>query len=149
MKSISKTTIASLAYQYEAYRDGREVADLLVGARYWDIDTKLQFGGGLGIVIPPGTELSHTESWTDPFIGFTATAPINDSKFYFSGGGGIGGFGVGSEMFFDMNINFGYQWNRSIGTVIGYRMFDVDYEKDGFLYDVRQEGWLLGLTWAF
>ena len=26
---------------------------------------------------------------------------------------------------------------------------DVDYEEGTFLYDVKQEGWLLGLTWAF
>jgi len=26
---------------------------------------------------------------------------------------------------------------------------ELDYEKDGFVYDVRQEGWIIGLTWAF
>jgi len=25
----------------------------------------------------------------------------------------------------------------------------LDYEKDGFDYDVRQQGWIIGLTWAF
>jgi hypothetical protein len=32
---------------------------------------------------------------------------------------------------------------------LGYRMFDVDYEDDGYVYDVRQQGWQVGLTWAF
>ena len=26
-------------------------------------------------------------------------------------------------------------------------MFDVDYDDDGFVYDVRQAGWQAGLTW--
>lgn len=66
-----------------------------------------------------------------------------------SGGARFGGFGVGSDSFFDLNLNFGYQWSKAIGTAIGYSLFDVDYRKEDFLYDVRQEGWLLGLTRAF
>jgi len=149
MKSVSKTTLATLAYQYEAYRKDRQAVELLAGIRYWDIDTTLTFGGGLGIVIPPGTELQHTESWIDPAIGITGTVPFGNSRFYFSGGAGIGGFGVGSDLFYDINANIGYQWNKAIGTVIGYRLFDVDYDKDNFLYDVTQQGWLVGLTWSF
>jgi hypothetical protein len=106
----------------------------------WDLDTTLKLGGGLGVVIPPGTELNHTESWTAPVIGITRTTPFGDSKFYFSGGAGIGGFGVGSDLFFDINANIGYQWKKAIGTVIGYQLFDVDYEKDNFLYEVAHQG---------
>ena len=54
-----------------------------------------------------------------------------------------------AEQVYEINANVGYQWTKSIGTTIGYRMFDVDYEKGGFLYDVRQQGWQLGLSWAF
>jgi len=43
----------------------------------------------------------------------------------------------------------GYQWSRSIGTVIGYLMFDLDYESKDFLYDAEQQGWLLNLKWKF
>ena len=43
----------------------------------------------------------------------------------------------------------GCQWSKAIGTALGYRMFDVDYENDGYVYDVRQQGWQLGLTWSF
>jgi hypothetical protein len=28
-------------------------------------------------------------------------------------------------------------------------LFDVDYKNDSFVYDVKQEGWLLGLVWVF
>ncbi len=55
----------------------------------------------------------------------------------------------GADHFYELSLNVGYQWSDAIGTALGYRMFDVDYEDDGFVYDVRQQGWQLGLTWAF
>jgi hypothetical protein len=147
MKSISKTTIFSTAYLYEFYKKEQTVVDLFAGARYWKIDTELQFGGGLGIL--DGQKIRHAESWVDPLIGIKARTPLGGSKFYTAGGLAAGGFGVGSDSFYDISANIGYQWSEAIGTSLGYRMFDVDYEDGSFLYDVKQEGWLLGLTWAF
>ena len=93
--------------------------------------------------------MDNEESWVDPAIGIKGRTPIAGSNFYLEGFAGVGGFGVGSDLFYDLNLNIGYQWNRAIGTGIGYRLYDVDYNKDDFLYDVKQQGWLIGLTWAF
>ena len=148
MKSTSKTTIFSLAYEYEIYRAGQAHAAVLAGGRYWSVDTKLEFGGGLGVLA--GTVIQHQESWVDPAIGVQGRAPLtNESKFYVQGGFSMGGFGMGSDSFYDVHAALGYQFNKAIGAGIGYRLFDVDYEKDAFLYDVKQQGWLLGLTWTF
>lgn len=147
LKSISKTTIASLAYQYELLRQDQTVVDLFAGLRYWKIDTDLRFGGGLGILA--GRGLRTKESWVDPGIGIKAHAPIGGTPFYMEGGVAIGGFGVGSDRFYEINANVGYQWTKTFGTTVGYRMFDVDYNNDGFVYDVRQQGWQFGLTWSF
>ena len=147
MKSISKTTIATVAYQYEAYNENQTVVDVLAGLRYWETDSELQFSGGLGILA--GRSIRNKESWVDPGIGIKGRTPLGDSRFYFEGGAGIGGFSIGSKLFYDLNANVGYQWTKSIGTTVGYRMFDVDYENGGYVYDVRQEGWQLGLTWSF
>ena len=46
LRSISKTTVLSLAYQYEVFGQDRAVVDVMLGARYWNIDTELRFGGG-------------------------------------------------------------------------------------------------------
>jgi hypothetical protein len=32
---------------------------------------------------------------------------------------------------------------------LGYRYLDVDYEDGDFLYDVAQDGLVLGLSWRF
>ena len=93
--------------------------------------------------------MSNDESWFDPAMEIKRRAPLGGSKFYMEGGAGLGGFGVGSDLYYEINANVGYQWNRSIGTAIGYRMFDVDYEDDGYVYDVKQQGWQIGLTWPF
>ena len=148
LKSTSKSTLVTGAYQYELFRNESSFLDVLVGARYWKIDTKLKFGGGLGIL--DGVTLRHKESWVDPAIGINGVTRFGPTyRYYLAGGAAIGGFGMGSDLFYDLSANLGYQWSKSIGTAIGYRMFDVDYEKKDFLYDVRQQGWLLSLTWAF
>ena len=56
---------------------------------------------------------------------------------------------MGSKLFYDLNLNLGYQWTDAIGTAVGYRLFDVDYDHKGFLWDVQQAGWGLGLAWSF
>ena len=147
MKAISKTTIASLAYQYEWYREDQTVVDLLAGARYWKVASTLEFSGGLGLLA--GKRIDNSFSWTDPGVGIKARAPLGGGKFYVDGGAAVGGFGVGSKHFYDLNANVGYQWSKAIGTTVGYRMFDVNYEDGGYVYDVRQQGWQFALSWSF
>lgn len=147
LTATAETTMATLAYQYQLYREEGTVVDLLAGLRYWRMDTELRFSGGLGFLA--GRSIRNRESWLDPAVGIKGRLPLGNSRFYFEGGAGIGGFNVGSDLFYEVNANVGYQWNRSLGTTIGYRMFDVDYENDGYVYDVRQQGWQLGLTWSF
>lgn len=140
LTSRTKTTIVSGAYLHELYNNEQSVIDAFVGIRYWDIDTHLS-------LIGPG--IGHTESWVDPLIGIKGRTALGDSNYYIAAGAGIGGFGMNSDLFYDVNLNLGYQWSDAIGTTIGYRLYDLDYENDGFVYDVRQEGWVLGLTWSF
>jgi hypothetical protein len=147
LRSVSKTTILSLAYQYQIYKQDNTILDLMIGARYWKVDTTLKFGGGLGFLA--GKKVRNDESWIDPAIGLKGRMPLGNSAFYVQGGAGLGGFGIGSDLFYEFSGAVGYQWTPAIGTAIGYRMFDVDYDDDGFEYDVRQEGWQVGLTWAF
>jgi hypothetical protein len=143
----AENTIASLAYQYEFFRADDASADVLVGARYWDMTSRLAFGGGAGFLA--GRQLKSSESWTDPLLGIKGSTPLGASRFYLEGGGSVGGFGVGSDLYYEVSGAIGYRWNAAIGTALGYRLFDVDYDSGGFSYDVRQAGWQFGLTWQF
>jgi hypothetical protein len=147
LKSISKNTLVTASYQYELYSQGQTLVRVLAGLRYWDVDSELTFTGGLGALA--GVNIRNSESWVDPGLGMIGRMPLGGSRFYMIGGFGLGGFGVGSDLFYEFNANIGYQWTESIGTSVGYRLFDVDYENKDFVYDVRQQGWQLGLTWSF
>ncbi len=97
----------------------------------------------------PEESRSNSEDWFDPLIGLKGLSGLWDSKFFISGGLALGGFGAGSDFFWDANVNLGYQWTKGFSMTVGYRYLDVDYEKDDFLYDVAQDGLVLGLSWRF
>lgn len=147
LKSTSKNEVYSAAYLYEFHDRGPSRLGLLAGARYWGIETILSFRGGFGALAD--VQVKNKEEWVDPFLGARGRLPLGNSRFYLAGWAAAGGFGVGSDMFYDFSVNGGFQWNRAIGTTLGYRIFDVDYDDDGFVYDVEQAGWVLGLTWSF
>ena len=66
-----------------------------------------------------------------------------------SGAFTVGGFGVGSDLMWDASLNLGYQWMEGFSTTIGYRYLDVDYDKDGYVYDIAQDGPTIGFIWQF
>ena len=143
--SRTKSWMVSAVGLYRLVEKNRAFVDLIGGIRYWSIDSELSLNAGL----LPGRTISNREDWFDPIIGFKGLSPLGDSKFFVSGGFVIGGFNVGSEFMWDANVNLGYQWTESIATTVGYRYLDVDYSHGDFLYDVAQQGLLLGLSWRF
>ena len=143
LRSVSKSTVLSGAYQYRLVQGEGNNLDLLGGLRYWEVDSALSFTGPLQV------SGRNKEDWVDPFIGLKGYHRFGATKFYTSYGAAVGGFDTGSKLFYDLNLNLGYQWTNSIGTVVGYRLFDVDYDHKGFLWDVEQAGWGLGLAWSF
>jgi hypothetical protein len=79
-------------------------------------------------------------------IGAKGRTPLGSSRFYVTGGALLGGFGVASDHLYEVSANIGYQWTKALGTGIGYRKFNVDYDHNDYLYDVKQQGWQVGLT---
>jgi len=143
LRSVSKSTVLSGAYEYRLVDNEGSNLDLMGGLRYWEVDSALSFTGPLEV------SGRNKEDWVDPFIGLKGYHRFGGSKFYTSYGAAVGGFDAGSKLFYDLDLNLGYQWNNAIGTVVGYRLFNVDYDHAGFLWDVEQAGWGLGLAWSF
>ncbi|MBW1860060.1 MAG: hypothetical protein JRI70_08310 [Deltaproteobacteria bacterium] len=132
IKSSTKTWIVSAAGLYRLVEQERAFLDAIGGIRYWSVDSELSLGAGL---LRP-RKVSNKEDWVDPIIGLKGLTPIGESKFFVSGAFALGGFTVGSDLMWDVWANLGYQWTKGFSTTLGYRYLDVDYEKDGFLYDV-------------
>ena len=79
------------------------------------------------------------EDWWDPYVGLRGRYNISKA-FYLTAKGDIGGFGVGSDLTWQLSGALGCQVTRSIFVEAGYRYLYTDYNKSGFVYDVTQSG---------
>ena len=109
-----------------------------VSYNYVDIDLTLSGPGA-------GKDLRSTEGWFDPVIGFRVSHDWND-KWFSRVLGELGGFGVSSDLNWEAMASLGYHINHRWDAVLAYRGIGIDYEDDGFLYDVTMSGPMLGVT---
>jgi len=86
---------------------------------------------------------SGTETWFDPMI----VARIKRSevhKFIYQFRGEIGGFGIGSDLAWQVHAYAGYRFSKLFEMTGGYRYISLDYEtgsgQDRFKYDVDTSG---------
>lgn len=107
-----------------------------------DIDARL-FGGPSGSVGRSGDK-----DWVDPYLGLRLIVPV-------AGGLSLvgyidaGGFGVGSDFTWQGLAGLEYALSESFIASFGYRYLKVDYDKDGFSYDMANDGLYAGMTMAF
>ena len=81
----------------------------------------------------------RTKQWIDPTVGVTMHYDFND-RWFLNALADVGGFDVGSNLTAQGFAAVGYNWTKTISTAIGYRAIYTDYEKDGFVYDMTQQG---------
>lgn len=91
-------------------------------------------------------------SWVDPLVGLQYHVPIGE-QWRFNLRGDIGGFGIGSDLTYQVLANFRWQASERLGMVFGYRMIGFDYESGhdaGYeRYDLLEQGPLVGMTISF
>ena len=89
-----------------------------------------------------------TEWWADPILAVVARHYFSD-KLYLNAYGDIGGFGVGSDLTAAAAIGPGYNFGKRWALETYYRYLYVDYENNGFVYDMNTHGLFLGavLKW--
>lgn len=108
-----------------------------------DVDINLQLG-----TVSAGT----TEEWIDPSIVARATFPIND-KWYFQTRANLGGFGVGSDLMWQLAAEVGIKTSDHWSFSFGYRVIDYDYDQgsdeDRFVYDMQTFGPQLKAAYSF
>jgi hypothetical protein len=57
--------------------------------------------------------------------------------------------GGGADVDWDVALGLGYKFNDTISAVAGYRALGVNYENDGFVFDVVQQGPIVGVAIHF
>ncbi len=93
-------------------------------------------------------EFEDSATWVDPVVGLKGRASISPD-FYVTGWALVGGFGVSSDLMWDVMGSVGYEFNDSFSMTAGYRVQSVDYHNNGFVYDVVQSGPMIGAVFKF
>lgn len=120
--------------------------DALAGGRYMSLDMVLDVTG-IG-------DVSGSKSWFDPIVGARMMADFTE-KLRFTARADVGGFGVGSNLAWNLSGFLGYQFTPLFSLWGGYRVLDVDYEdgskgnRDYFKYDMTTSGPVIGLGFTF
>lgn len=84
----------------------------------------------------------------DPYVGFQGRYEIADNL-YAVGRGVIGGFGVGSELTWNLYGAIGTSLSETTTMEIGYRYLYTDYVTGGFEYDAAMKGLFIGTRIVF
>ncbi len=116
--------------------------DMFAGLRVWSAETDVSLSG-----LVTGSRSSH-ETWVDPILAARVRAQAW-RKLYMNTYVDLGGFGAGSDFTWQVYGGLGYPITDRLSAQVGYRYLDVDYDKDGFIFDVALQGWLIGLGVSF
>ena len=115
--------------------------DAVGGGRFWRLDNSISLSAGALAAATVG----QTQSWVDPVLG--ARFRVNLPKDCFATlMGDAGGFGVGSQLTYQIYAGVGQEFKKKFSAMLGYRYLDVDYKNGGFLYDTHMSGLLAGLN---
>jgi hypothetical protein len=120
---------------YSIIDTGDVRVDLIGGARYWSVNTDFEVeltGGG-------DRNFDDGATWIDPLAGVKMRLDVTEDV-YISSWGMVGGFGVGSDLMWDVMVGAGYSFTEHFDVFAGYRAVSVDYSDDGFVYDMVQQG---------
>jgi hypothetical protein len=139
-----RTVFGTVAGLYRAVKTDKVSVDVGAGFRIWYVDTEISFSSGL----LPGRSFEADEVWADPIIGLRFEAELGRG-FSFAAAGDVGGFGLASDLTWQLLGTLDYRFNDWFSVRAGYRHLAVDYENDGFVWDVDLSGPIVGATFRF
>ena len=82
----------------------------------------------------------------DGIVGLRGKTALS-KKVFITGKFDLGG--GGSKFTWQLFGGGGYNIKSNIALIFGYRVLDVDYNKNGFVYDMKQRGPIVGLGFKF
>lgn len=129
---------------YGIYDTDMARLDLVAGARLWSVNNDFEVKGGL---LDDVTK-SDGATWIDPLVGAKLRVDLLPNV-YMASWAMIGGFGVGSDLMWDLMGGAGYDFNDHFSLFAGYRATSVDYSDGGFVYDVVEQGPVAALVFKY
>jgi opacity protein-like surface antigen len=131
------------AVAWRAWDDGAAYLDLLGGGRVVMADTEVSRRGPL-----VSASASSSTSWVDPLVGLRVGYAVTD-RVALTALGNVGGFGVGSDLTWELFGGVSYAFTESISGDLGYRYISIDYDSGGTELDTQLYGPAVGLTFTF
>jgi hypothetical protein len=142
----SELIVGTLMAEYRVIEQAGTSVDVMAGARVWGVMGDFEVTtAGEGVALISGSDEKY---WVDPMIGVKGRLQ-GASPWYLTGWAMIGGFGVSSDIDWDLFGGLGYQFNDTFSFVAGYRGTGVDYQDDNFQFDVIQHGPIMGGVFRF
>lgn len=138
----SETFAGLVGAGYSVVKDESGYLDLVAGARIWSVNTEIALNGGAF----DGTDVSDGQTWVDGLVGVRGRYAF-DENLYVTGWGLVGAGQANVD--WDVAAALGYQFSDTWSAVAGYRALGVDYDSDGFVFDVVQQGPIMGLVAHF
>lgn len=132
--------MASLMISRRVYASDTSSVELVVGARYWSLDTSVNF--------KLAGKASNSNSWADPLIGIRASHDFTP-KIFADGQVDIGGFGFGSDLQWEALARVGYRFTDTVSAAVGYRHLDLDFDDDGLVLNMTLSGPFMAIDFNF
>lgn len=115
-----------------------------LGGRYTSVDQELELVG-----LGSGKE---TKQWFDPIIGGRLMTDLT-KKLAFSLRADVGGFGISSDLTWNVTGLLGYKFTKLLSVWGGYKALGLDYTtgsgSDRFTYNTVSQGPIVGLGFSF
>ena len=111
--------------------------DVLAGARLWHLDYEMEQVGGPELI-------DQRSTWVDPVIGARMMLDL-PKGWGMELRSDIGGFGVGSDFAWNIEVAFQGRVAENIGVEIGFRHLQTDYETGSGAEELNWEMALAGL----
>jgi len=147
-----KLEAKQFAWEISGLRKIRPWLELGAGFRINSLKSGLELNVDSTILGGGQKSSSITETWVDPIIVGRVKIPAG-KKWLFQLRGDIGGFGIGSDLAWQLQADVSYRFSKLFDLDLGYRSIYMDYEKgsgqDRFLYDMNIFGPVLRFGFTF
>jgi hypothetical protein len=128
---------------YRVYSTPDLTLDVLAGARGFHLSNEVTVDSPIG-----SASRSFVKGWVDPVVSARLFYAFTE-RFSVLAQGDVGGFGVGSDLTWQLLSTVNWTVGDSVAVSAGYKVLSVDYDQDGFIYDTTLSGPVLGVTYRF
>ncbi len=146
-----KAGVTQLGWELAAMRRVTPWLELGVSAVYNKIDADVDITTTT-ILGTTTRSASLTQDWIDPTVVARATFPFG-ARWEGQLRANIGGFGVGSDLFWQVQADVVYRHSDKWQFAFGYRVIDFDYDHGSgagrFVYNMQNFGPVLKLGYSF